>query len=270
MKRNTKIAATLISLFALTGCLGPEDVAVSDEALTTGPMHFIGSNGDWFDANSWDSGRVPGPDDDVVIDPGLTVRIDPTRNIAGATGSAPGDVFVRDLHVSSGASFETLPGTTLVFRDFSTVGTASFFAYGSAWEGESALSIDCPRWRCGYNPSSIHVASYELAGEQIEMYLGGTTPAGPGGTGPGHYAAIRGDSVSLSDTDLYVGLRYGFVPSPGDRFVIVEATRELTGTFANFADGDEVARFDGVRLILAYEGNQVVLTAERAPRGTRR
>lgn len=66
----------------------------------------------------------------------------------------------------------------------------------------------------------------------------------------------------MGDSELDVGFKYGFVPSVGDEFVIVEATRSLTGTFVNVAHGDAVARIGNVKLVIAYETNRIVLVAQ--------
>ena len=68
-------------------------------------LHFEGRSSDWFDANNWREGRVPGANDDVVLDRGDIVVIDPER------GASP--VEIRDLIVGDGAELTTLPGTIM-------------------------------------------------------------------------------------------------------------------------------------------------------------
>jgi hypothetical protein len=232
------------------------------DATGSGPLRFVGTNGDWFDAQNWEGGSVPGAGDDVLIDGDAFVAIDPSQN-PDPTGN-PGTVVVHDILLRDDAVFETLPGTSLEFNDFDAGGESTFFAYSSEWQGNSLSGggTDCPKWQCGYNPSVVDVQSYDVNGTDLTFYLGGTEPAAPGATGPGHYAAVRSSVVSLTDSELAVGFKYGFTPNAGDRFVLVEATQRLTGTFANYAQGDEVAQAGTVKLVISYETDRIVLDAE--------
>jgi hypothetical protein len=265
--------ATLLAL-ALIGCMGADHAGVSGDPQglrsAEGPIHFIGSNGDWFDPDNWEGGRVPGRGDDVLIDGDARVEIDPSNNPDPRAGNR---VFVRDILLQGNASFVTLPGTELQFGVLDVQDQSSFFAYASIWHGielnladgdNKQINDPCSQWRCGYNPSAIDVEAFHFGGESLALYLGGTRPAGPGASGPGHHAVVRGGTVSLTDTDLLIDFKYGFTPRAGDRFVIVEARDQLSGTFANHAEGDEVARVGDVALVISYEANQIVLNAIRS------
>lgn len=269
IRKPTRIAIVVGALAAMAGCLGPDQdqntLASRESELSTKPIRFIGSSTDWFDPTNWQGGRVPGADDDVLIDGKAKVVIDPANN-PDRSAKNPGTVTVRDVYVTEEARFETQPGSDFHFGAFDLQNQATFFAYSSAWQG-NLMPCDkdgcyCPRWRCGYNPSYLDVDLYELNTGSLALYLGGTQPAAPGETGPGHYAAIRGGTISIADTELLVDFKYGFAPLPGDRFVIVKARDALEGTFSNLADGDEVLRTRDVRLVIAYERNQIELVAE--------
>ena len=249
----------LAVLLALAGCLGgPEGAEPGRQALSTGEaLHFVGTDGNWFEPRNWDAGRTPGPDDDVRIDGGARVQIDPTLNPEGAAAV----VAVRDVLVSDGASLEALGGASLEVENLHTFAEGSFATIGATANASGGMSYNCPRWRCGYNPSYIHASHYEIHGESLTMSLGGTTPASATSTGPGHHAVVHADTVALAGTDLLVETRYGFVPS--DTFVIVRADVALTGTFANYADGDTVAQYGSLALVIDYMANEVVLRAER-------
>lgn len=264
---ESKIGMILMGALAtMTGCvdLAHDDAAEgtrSSEVSATGgePLRFVGKSGDWFSPKNWDGRRVPGPHDDVVIAGNARVVIDPARNPAG---QAP--IVIGDLQIEGKASFETLAGTELQFGVLTAHDQASYFAYSSTWHGAAAAggpTYDCPRWRCGYNPSAIDIGYYDISGGSLAMFIGGTQPARPGATGPGHHASIRGDEISVDGVELLVAFKYGFVPAPGDRFVIVEAREQLSGTFVNAATGDEVARAGDVALVASYEPNRIVLVA---------
>jgi hypothetical protein len=220
------------------------------------PVRFIGSDGDWFNQGNWADGRVPGPTDDVIINESNHVVIDPAKGSGRA-------IEIRDLHILDSARLETLPGTELIFREstFDTTGTSSFQSTVLKGQVLHASTCNCePGIRA--NPSAFDVEYMNLKGIHVQLFLGGIKPAEADDIGPGHYANFQGQTVMLSETTLAVDLIYDFQPQPGDQFVIVEAEDEIIGQFSNAADGDEVARFDGVALVISYERNQIVLTAE--------
>jgi len=265
--------------FGALGCMDPMAVDAATESVVSdldspkthaqnvaggsSPIHYIGTDGNWFDGRNWDSGVVPGPNDDVLLDGNAVVVIDPANDSSSsATGS--GSVLVHDIVLAGNAAFETLPGTRLQFNVFSAYDDTSFFARSSEWSGGTVFltPYDCPTWKCGFNPSAIQADSVQLETENLAFYIGGNLPAARGATGPGHYATVRGSTVYLTASDLAVDFKYGFVPCLGDQFVIVEASDRLVGTFANFADGDEVVRIAGVKLVISYQTNRIVLNTQ--------
>lgn len=268
MATNTLAHGVLGLTLLGTGCLADNaELAEAEHGAEVvrapdAPLRFLGRTSDWFDPANWDGRRVPGPGDDVLVDGSASAVIDPARNPDTSTPD-PGRVVVGDITVAGQARLETLAGSELQFGALDVQQGATAFAASSAWLG-TTLQVhgDCSNWRCGYNPSAVEVDTYALTGDTVAFHLGGLRPAARDATGPGYHATVRANTVALSGTALLVGFRYGFVPRPGDRFVIVAAREALTGTFANAAHGAEVARTGNVALVIRYEQNQIVLVAE--------
>src|SRR5262249_53611514 len=63
-------------------------------------------------------------------------------------------------------------------------------------------------------------------------------------------------NVSLSGANLVGSLINGFSPSPGNQFVIIQSTGNITGTFAQ---GNIIA-FGGKTFNITYTSNSVILT----------
>ena len=220
-------------------------------------VRYIGSDGDWFNAENWQGKRVPGADNDVEIAGDITVIIDPARGESER-------VAVRDIILRDSARLETMPGTVLTFRKIIPRGDASIMTYSSVLYGTAIMNPNwgCPMWRCGMNPSFVSLDSFIFDGEFLVFYLGGTEPAGPEDTGAGRHTFITTNSVKFTGTAIQVATAHGFEPQPGDEFVIMEARESLDGLFTNAEDGDEVARFGDVAIIVRYDNNRIILIAQ--------
>lgn len=244
---------------------------------------YIGRDGNWFSPSNWSTGRVPGAQDDVLLDAGDVVVIDP------ALGSAA--VRIRDLIVKRGATLETRQGTLLQLRDELIEGGAQVTYRGSAVLGEtlvagaSTAAGSCAssagiitQW-CGLTlnptPKSKRIIVLQSS-VLLEMGLGGVHAAsirtGLDGrvgveAGAGHYATLSADSLSI-DGQLWLNLHYGFQPLPGERYTLLRAGRSAGGQFIGLDEGALAACTGaGVGLFVSYrggDGNDVELQARIA------
>lgn len=232
-------------------------------------LTYVGSTVDWFTASNWDLGRVPGPGDDVIIEDGHVVVIDP------AVGSA--QVVIRDLTIADDASLETLAGTEITSRNETVYDGGQLIyratrAYEDAQGGTLAVLPPVTATGSGiggttFNPSTQSKRDLILK-SSVNFGLGGTVPASVTGTGPGHYATVITDNADLGGT-LNVALYYGFTPSSGQTFEIIDVGTRSINEFDGLSEGALVQVFGNVGLYISYvggDGNDVVLTAVEMPR----
>ena len=239
-------------------------------------LHFEGPGSNWFDASNWREGRVPGANDDVVLDRGDSVVIDP------AMGQA--QIEIRDLYVGDGAAFTTLAGTILLMRD-EHIGAARIVNRNSGVisEGQyvnAQTNVNCVE--CGVTLSNPTPKTKRVlvlkSSVTSEMGIGGLEPAkieraATGmirlAAGPGHYATTTAQALLLNG-HLWLDLVYGFSPIPGDSFQLFSAERYASGQFTGLPESALVGcTTAGVGLRISYtggDGNDVVLRAERASR----
>ncbi|MEO8670484.1 MAG: hypothetical protein ABI411_04150 [Tahibacter sp.] len=245
-------------------------------AQSTTALQFQGRDGDWFNPANWSAQRVPGPGDDVVLDRGAVVVIDPAR------GSAM--VEIRDLTLRDGSQLTTLPGTILSLRD-EHIGAARLIHRSTGVIGEGLYvepqpipsTIWCTQCGVGYgNPSPKTKRIIVLSSSfTTNMGLGGVTPArilrdASGAlqvaAGPGHYATLSAETTVISG-HLWMDLVYGFRPAPGDSFELLSSKRFAQGQFTGLPEGSLAGcTADGVGLRISYaggDGNDVVLSAQR-------
>ena len=263
--------------FASRVCALAAAVVLSSPAIAqtsnVNVLHFEGRNSNWFDASNWREGRVPGANDDVQLDRGDNVVIDPARGRA--------QIEIRDLYVGDGAALTTLAGTVMLLRD-EYVGAARIINRSSGVLGEGhyvtpQLGTGCVE--CGISVSNptpktkrIIVLSSSVTSE---MGLGGLTPAkierdASGAirlaAGPGHYATLTAQTLLLNG-HLWLDLVYGFRPVPGDSFQLFSAERYAAGKFTGLPEAALVGCTSaGVGLRISYaggDGNDVVLRATR-------
>ena len=244
------------------------------EAREPQPLNFVGASNDWFDPENWSTGRVPTDGDIVIIEGDSHVQYRPIEEHIG-DNDGDGDTDRADssspklqLAVCKGnAVLEMLPGSELQFEELRVEENASLFTRSSILKGTRvnyAGGRGCTKWECGYNPTYVEVEEFEFTGEGLALYLGGTTQASADGVGPGHYSFINTRTVTLNEASLQINTIYDFEPSAGDEFVIFQASESITGTFANYADGDVVLSANGVDLVISYTTNEIVLTAEES------
>lgn len=246
------------------------------QSTSENAMHFEGRNSNWFDASNWREGRVPGANDDVILDRGDNVVIDPARGQA--------QIEIRDLYVGDGAEFTTLAGTVMLLRD-EHIGSARIVNRSSGVIGEgqyfTAPSASVCN-ECGVslsNPTPKNKRTVVLQSSVTsEMGLGGLDPAkierDASGSirlaaGPGHYATLNAQTLLLNG-HLWLNLVYGFRPIAGDSFQLFSAERYAAGQFTGLPESALVGCTSaGVGLRISYvggDGNDVVLSAARANR----
>ena len=204
--------------------------AVSDTST------FIGTDGDWFNPNNWDTGTVPGRTDAVVIPTGTPLIF--VTNATVDVGSM--DMDDTDFNLSNGVVHIFGWGSVRSFRKF--------------------------------NPSFVQAQEMTMVGDEgtTAFGLGGTAPASNNNQGPGFYANVHTNNIQLAGS-LQILFMYGFVPQDGDVFQIITVDGQLTGSFLGVNEGDIVATLGDVDLYLSYaggDGNDVVLTAVNSIAGT--
>lgn len=254
---------TFPAIVALSFGIAATTIAASASADV---LTYVGSTPDWFNARNWDLGRLPGPSDDVIIDGDHTVIINP------AVG--PAQVTIRDITISGHASLETLAGTEITTRDETLVDGGRLIlrstrAFDNAMGGTLAALPRTTSDGAGtggplFNPSTQSKRDVILK-SSVSFGLGGTLPASTvtGGAGLGHYATITTENADLGGT-LNIALYYGFTPSSGQTFKIIDITTSSTGEFNGLAEGALVQVFGNIGLYISYiggDGNDIVLSA---------
>jgi hypothetical protein len=278
MKTSTLLLALLSTLSALSSASAQAQTPPHTSSSSTA---YIGRDGNWFNPSNWSTGRVPGAQDDVVLDAGDTVLIDPAQGTAA--------VHIRDLLVGRGATLETRPGTLLQLRDETIEAGAQVNYRGSAVSGDTLVvggsssgTAGCAgqasigsQW-CGLvlnpTPKSKRIIVLQSS-VLLEIGLGGLNPAAMRSSrngqiavaaGPGHYATLSANSLSI-DGQLWLNLHYGFQPLPGERYTVLRGGRSSQGQFIGLGEGALAAcTANGVGLYVSYrggDGNDVELRA---------
>ncbi|MEO0794923.1 MAG: PEP-CTERM sorting domain-containing protein [Verrucomicrobiota bacterium] len=235
-------------------------------ALTAETLTFTGaSSRSWFDVGNWNvfatgqpAGAIPGATDDVVVD-GVTLEVP-------SSFASPASVQFNNLSLLNNAILNLNEGALFTLNAASGDGTASLNTFSAGVQPAGGFASVGGSMRL--NPSALSSTAAVATGSVTTFFgLGGTTPASIGSYGSGHYATISSPDVQLQG-DIDVGLFYGFVPTAGDSFLIVDVGTSLTGTFANAAEGAAIARFGDVDLTITYtggDGNDVALNAVAVP-----
>ncbi len=270
---DTNLFARRVCALAIVSALS---ASVMAQTTSTNVLHFEGRNSNWFDASNWREGRVPGANDDVVLDRGDSVVIDPTLGRA--------QIEIRDLYVGDGAALTTLAGTIMLLRD-EHIGAARIVNRSSGVIGEGQYftaqvnnnCVECGVVLSNPTPKTRRVILLQSS-VTSEMGLGGIEPAKISrdasgairlAAGPGHYATTSAQTLLLNG-HLWLNLVYGFRPIPGDSFQVFSAERYAGGQFVGLAESALVGCTSaGVGLRITYaggDGNDVVLRAARASR----
>ena len=282
--RRTAFASAAFAMLAFgqsasADFLGGVYVGVADVnsvSASRGDVHFVGRDGNWFNPSNWSSGRVPGADDNVILDGDDYVLID------GSTDPAAMGVTFKDLVVSSVAVLEARNGAIVRTRSqvLKDQGQIIFRASGDVSEN---LIVDASCTDCvlvqNPNPKSTSIIVLKSS-VTTDMGLGGTEPASltVDASGQPHLAAGRGHYSTLTvDTaviegDLKLSTYYDFNPAPGDQYRIITVNGRRTGEFTGIPEGGYVGCTDtNVGLRLSYEGgdgNDIVISAEQTEPGT--
>jgi len=242
------------------------DVELTAQTMTTGnpvarPLPL--GDGEWLTAANWDTGVVPDANTDVRLR-NREMNVEPAS--AGAT------VGVSDVTLDSSGSL-SVHQATMQMQSLAVDDTSEVQIFDSELE-VGTLQVSLSGIGFSFNPSALIGDSLEFSegteGPGVLAFgIDGTTPAASGAVGPGHYATMTGDDVTLAG-ELEIFFPYDFIPSAGDDFQIVtinnpnSAASGLQGRFANAREGDAVWGGHGLVLVITYEGgdgNDVVLTA---------
>ena len=258
--------------FAVLASLGASATA---QNAPVNALHFEGRSSNWFDPSNWREGRVPGANDDVVLDRGDIVLIDPQRGIS--------PVEIRDLWVGNGAQLTTLAGTIMLLRD-EHIGAArvTYRSSGVIGEGQyvtlppqGSNCVECGVVLSNPKPKSKRIIVLQSS-VTAEMGIGGLTPAsivqGANGAlrlsaGPGHYSTTSAQTLMI-EGHLWLNLYYGFRPALGDSFLLFRAERYASGQFSGLPESALVGCTNaGIGMRISYvggDGNDVILSAEQA------
>lgn len=270
------------SVIAVVLTLGAGSVALGQSA----PLNtYIGSSSDWFNAGNWSLGHSPVGGEDVLINGGRTVIIDPANDPAAgsAGGGGAGKVVFQDIHITGNATLETLAGTQITTRNETLSGGGRLIHRASiALDDLSGgiLTVLDSAGQSGpvFNPTHVSKRDVILRNaikKSITFGLGGTTPAStlPGAVGAGHYATLNCQTLDIAAGSLNLDLFYGFTPSIGQTFEIITiggnpGTGTRIGEFVGLPEEAFVKGFGDVGLYISYaggDGNDVVLSARAVP-----
>jgi hypothetical protein len=214
-----------------------------------------GTSDDFLTAANWLPAAVPVPGTDALFYDGATALID-------SAAIALGELTLRRESTLTVRN-STLTATRIDVSDSLLICENSHLTCG--------IFIDPLTSGFKLNPSFLECDEFHLTKLEggMEMGIDGTTPAGPGALGSGHYARVQTGSAFL-DGNLEIFFPHGFTPTAGQTFEILTVTDPqspltgLHGRFLNVREGDPVARVGDVSLFLSYaggDGNDVTLTA---------
>ena len=245
----------LLTLF----CLSLNSLAQTGE-----PVHFIGTDSNWFEPTNWDNGVLPDAHTDIVLTDGKIIVVDPSM----APSPIDALIIINNIDMTN-ATLSLMPDSTFHYNKM-------FLNEGSLFDSRSSeiigdeLQLNTNGSNSNLhgiviNPTTNDNRSIKITAStaNIQIFLGGTMAASPGNTGIGHYANFSADDIELNG-NLVINTIYGFQPQFGDEFQIITARNSLTGQFNNMNEGDVVARLNGLNLVISYrggDGNDVVLTA---------
>ena len=239
-------------------------------------LRYVGTDGNWFNPANWSTGRVPGANDDVLIDGRSQVVID------GALGQA--EVQVRDLTLRGTARLSALNRAIVETRSTVLQESATSHFSASAEVGDTLIVAPfsdpqgCADCAVNLNPNPKTQRAIVLQSSvTVDMGLGGNEPAAITKTGRGEwilssghgtYSTMTADTLIL-DGQLRLSLYYGYEPRPGDHFQVFTAQHTRSGEFLGLPEGGLVGcTEDGLGFFISYrggDGNDVVLSAAATP-----
>jgi hypothetical protein len=290
-----KVAAPVESAEA---CLLLPAIHEARESPSRLALEYVGTDGDWFNADNWDAGRVPGPDDVVLLDGDDDVQINQSGEskpiqikVGFVEGNArlttmPGTIFIAQREVVRDNAL-LVHRASAVLVDESEIGNDAALGLSCRACNANGAGVHAPTPGIVMNPTAQSKRTVVLQSSFVSFGLGGTTPASitrdaAGGlvvvNGPGTYATLEAQVARLGNgttiapnieinrlvtSGLVVTYHYGFLPSAGDAFQILTAGQRA-GTFPNLPEGAGVDCQQNVALFITYEGgdgNDVVLNA---------
>jgi hypothetical protein len=272
-----KFTKTLSALAMVLSLSAQAQISTDSDGSGSAPVHYVGTDGNWFNPANWSGGRVPGPGSDVVLDGKDEVVIDAALGVS--------QVQLRDLTLGGDSRLATLNQAVLVTRNTVLLGNAELFSSASGQAGESLIVAPfsdpqgCTSCRIATNPNPKNQRFVILQSSvTLDVGLGGGEPAaliktGTGrlelSAGPGYYSTMTADTLTL-DGQLRLSLYYGFQPRAGQSFQIFTANQTRSGRFLGLPEGGLVGcDEDGLGFYISYrggDGNDVVLsTANTSP-----
>ncbi|MFK8013558.1 MAG: hypothetical protein AB8B80_16085 [Marinicellaceae bacterium] len=245
-------------------------MSIQSLAQTGDAVHFIGTDGNWFEPTNWDSGTLPDATTNIVLTSGQSIVIDPTM----APTPIDALIIINNIEMTN-ATLSLLQGSHFQYNQMLLNEGSLLDSSSSEMMGDEVIlntnGINSNLHGIVINPTTNDNRSVKITAKSagIQIFLGGTIAASPGNVGVGHYATLVADDIEL-DGSLEIDTIYGFQPQVGDVFEIIKARNSFSGAFNNYREGDVVASFDGIDLVLSYENNtdgstSVLLTSVQWP-----
>jgi len=232
---------------------------------------FVGNDGNWFNPANWSGGQLPDAASDITLNDGVSVVIDPAVGVP--------NVMFHNLSITGSATLTTLGGSNIEYNEIHVNEGGSLIARSSRLHGDLLVLEDggdsltnddyFPLSGIQLNPSTNDSRAIKITAPigRFSAGIGGTLPASPAGLGAGFYATLHADDVELG-SPLQLDFLYGFTPSVGDQFQIIDVRESLVGTFAGLPEGALVEQIGQIGLFISYksgDGNDVTITASLIP-----
>src|SRR5262249_18624322 len=114
-------------------------LAPAPAAAGIGPVQWVGGSGDWNTASNWSTGKVPGPDDDVVINVPASISV----TISSGSQQARSLQSQEALTIATGAAL-TVTGASAVQGALVVAQNATLTAQGDAasFQASAATTIN--------------------------------------------------------------------------------------------------------------------------------
>ncbi|HLO97178.1 MAG TPA: PEP-CTERM sorting domain-containing protein [Fimbriimonas sp.] len=236
----------------MVGVVGSSALSAAQVATAT----YTGLDGGiWHVASNWDTGMVPDANTNVII------------NGKRVTGDENAVYELKNILITSFGSVETKAGSTWLAEDETIVdGTLIHRSTNAINTGTGTLSFAGSGSSGGVwlnpTPKSKRIIVLQSS-VQLRVGIGGSIAASAAAMGPGTYATLTGEQVTLAG-ELQLESFYGFVPTPGQQFQIITSTGGTFGQFDGLGEGSIVGGLGGYAMAISYaggDGDDVVLTA---------